>query len=61
MGLDVGEALPLVRLSPITRTISLTDTPCNSGGKFLVKKKNNNNNNNGNIQNNDVINLLKTR
>ena len=37
MGLDVGEALPLARLSPITRTISLTDTPCNSGGKCLIK------------------------
>lgn len=36
-GLDEGEALPLARLSPITRTISLTDTPCNSGGRFLIQ------------------------
>lgn len=38
-GLEEGEALPLARLSPMTRTISLTETPCNSGGRFLNKTK----------------------
>lgn len=39
-GLEEGEALPLARLSPMTRTISLTETPCNSGGRFLQYKCN---------------------
>ncbi len=34
-GLDGGDALPLARLSPMTRTRSRTDTPCSSGGTLL--------------------------
>jgi len=35
MGLDVGDALPLTWLSPMTRTMFFTDTPCSSGGTLL--------------------------
>ncbi len=34
-GLEDGEAFPLDRLSPMTRTRSLTETPSSSGGTAL--------------------------
>ena len=39
MGLDVGDALPLTWLSPMTRTMFFTDTPCSSGGTVLLINK----------------------